>query len=191
MMSLGLEIIIGAAVLLIALAFVGYFVVVYNSLVRLKNNIKKAWGNIDVLLKQRSDELPKLIETVKGYMKYEKNVLTNVTKARTSLMKARSLPEKAKADGQLTAALKTLFAVAENYPKLEANASFIQLQGRISGLENELADRREFYNDSANEYNIRIQSFPDMIVARMLGYVTPTEMFKATEAEKKDVKVKF
>ena len=176
-MGLGLEIIIGVALLLIVLVFVGYFFVVYNGLVRLKNNIKKSLGNIDVLLKQRNDELPKLVDTVKGYMKYEKGVLTEVTKARTSMMRATTIPQKAKADGMLTNALKSLFAVAENYPKLEANASFIQLQSRISGIENELADRREFYNDSANEYNIRIQSFPDTIVARMLGYVTPEEMF--------------
>ncbi len=190
-MGFGLEIIILVAIGLIVLAFAGYFVIVYNGLVRLKNNIKKSWANIDVLLKQRNDELPKLIDTVKGYMKYEKAVLTQITKARTAVMKATTIPEKAKADNMLSAALKNLFAVAENYPKLEANASFLQLQGRISGIENELADRREFYNDSANEYNIRIQSFPDMIVAGMLGYREPEVMFKAEEAEKKDVKVSF
>ena len=171
------------------LAFLGYFVIVYNSLVRLKNNIKKSWANIDVLLKQRTDELTKLIDTVKGYMKFEKGVLTDITKARTAIMRAETIPQKARADGMLSSALKNLFAVAENYPKLEANTSFIQLQGRISGIENELADRREFYNDSVNEYNIRIQSFPDMIVARMLGWVTPEVMFKVEEADKKDVKV--
>ena len=187
----GLYLIILVVVVLVVLAFLGYFVIIYNGLVRLKNNIKKSWANIDVLLKQRSDELPKLIETVKGYMKYEKGVLTEVTKARTAVMKATTIPAKAKADGMLSAALKNLFAVAENYPKLEANNSFIQLQGRISGIENELADRREFYNDSVNEYNIRIQSFPDMIVARMLGYVTPEEMFKVEESAKADVKIEF
>ena len=190
-MSLGLEIIILVAIGLIVLAFAGYFVIVYNSLVRLKNNIKKSWANIDVLLKQRTDELTKLIDTVKGYMKFEKNVLTDITKARTAIMRAETIPQKAKADGMLSAALKTLFAVAENYPKLEANTSFIQLQGRISGIENELADRREFYNDSVNEYNIRIQSFPDMIVAGILGYTQPEVMFKVEEADRKDVKVSF
>jgi len=190
-MGFGLEIIILVAIGLVVLAFLGYFVIVYNSLVRLKNNIKKSWANIDVLLKQRTDELTKLIDTVKGYMKFEKGVLTDITKARTAIMRAETIPQKAKADGMLSAALKNLFAVAENYPKLEANTSFIQLQGRISGIENELADRREFYNDSVNEYNIRIQSFPDMIVARMLGYVTPEVMFQVAEKEKKDVKVSF
>jgi len=105
-------------------------------------------------------------------------------------MNAKTLPEKAKADGIISGALKTIFAVAENYPNLKANENFIQLQGRISGIENELADRREFYNDSVNTYNIRIQSFPDMFVARTLGYQNE-EFFKATEAEKKDVEVKF
>ena len=190
-MGFGLEIIILVAIGLVVLAFLGYFVIVYNSLVRLKNNIKKSWANIDVLLKQRTDELTKLIDTVKGYMKFEKGVLTEITKARTAIMRAETIPQKAKADGMLSAALKNLFAVAENYPKLEANTSFIQLQGRISGIENELADRREFYNDSVNEYNIRIQSFPDMIVARMLGYVTPEVMFKVEEIDKKDVKINF
>jgi len=190
-MGLGLEIIILVAIGLVVLAFLGYFVIVYNSLVRLKNNIKKSWANIDVLLKQRTDELTKLIDTVKGYMKFEKNVLTDITKARTAIMRAETIPQKAKADGMLSAALKTLFAVAENYPKLEANTSFIQLQGRISGIENELADRREFYNDSVNEYNIRIQSFPDMIVAGILGYTQPEVMFKVEEADRKDVKVSF
>jgi LemA protein len=190
-MGFGLEIIILVAIGLIVLAFAGYFVIVYNGLVRLKNNIKKSWANIDVLLKQRTDELTKLIDTVKGYMKFEKNVLTDITKARTAIMRAETIPQKARADGMLSAALKTLFAVAENYPKLEANTSFIQLQGRISGIENELADRREFYNDSVNEYNIRIQSFPDMIVAGIIGYNQPEIMFKAEEADRKDVKVNF
>jgi LemA protein len=190
-MGFGLEIIILVAIGLVVLAFLGYFVIVYNSLVRLKNNIKKSWANIDVLLKQRTDELTKLIDTVKGYMKFEKGVLTEITKARTAIMRAETIPQKAKADGMLSAALKNLFAVAENYPKLEANTSFIQLQGRISGIENELADRREFYNDSVNEYNIRIQSFPDMIVAGILGYTQPEVMFKVEEVDKKDVKVSF
>ena len=190
-MGFGLEIIILVAIGLVVLAFLGYFVIVYNSLVRLKNNIKKSWANIDVLLKQRTDELTKLIDTVKGYMKFEKNVLTDITKARTAIMRAETIPQKAKADGMLSAALKNLFAVAENYPKLEANTSFIQLQGRISGIENELADRREFYNDSVNEYNIRIQSFPDMIVAGILGYTQPEVMFKVEEVDRKDVKVNF
>lgn len=184
------EIIIMAVLALFLIGIVAYFIYVFNGLVRLKNNIKKSWANIDVLLKQRSDELPKLIESVKGYMKYEKGLLGQITEARTAFMNAKTIPQKAKADNVISGALKTLFAVAENYPNLKANENFMQLQNRISGLENELADRREFYNDSVNTYNIRIQSFPDMFVARMLKYGNE-EMFKVAEGDKKDVEVKF
>ena len=189
-MAIGIGLVILLIILLVAIAVIGYIVTIFNGLVSLKNNIKKALSNIDVLLKQRADELPKLIDTVKGYIKYEKDLLTDVTKARTQFLNAKTLPEKAAADNVLSGALKSLFAVAENYPQLKANESFKQLQERISGIENELADRREFYNDSVNTYNIRIQSIPDIIVARILGY-TAEELFKATEEEKKDVKIKF
>ncbi|MBU2561445.1 MAG: LemA family protein [Nanoarchaeota archaeon] len=182
--------IILVVVILVVVGILGYFIGIYNGLVRLRNNIKKSWGNIDVLLKQRTDELPKLIASVKGYMKHEKGVLTEITNARSAIMKAKTMPEKAAADSQISAALKTLFAVAENYPQLKANENFMHLQQRISGIENELADRREFYNDSANQFNIRIESFPDMIVANVMK-LTPKEMFKVSEEDKKDVKVEF
>lgn len=183
-------IIIGVALLLLIIIIVGSIIGLYNSLVNLKNNIKKSLANIDVLLKQRTDELPKLIASVKGYMTHEKSTLTELTKARTAMMSAKTISEKAAADNQITGALKTIFAVAENYPKLEANKSFMQLQERISGLENELADRREFYNDSVNTYNIRIEQFPAVIIANKLGY-KHEEMFKVSESDKKDVKVEF
>ncbi len=189
-MALGFEIIIWVITGLVLIAIAAYLIAIFNGLIRVKNNIKKSWANIDVLLKQRSDELPKLVNSVKGYMKHERKVLSELTKARTELLKAKTLPEKAKADGIISGALKTLFAVAENYPKLRASENFMQLQGRISGIENELADRREFYNDSVNTYNIRIQSFPDMFVARMMSY-SPEEMFKVSGEGKKDVEVKF
>ncbi len=189
-MVIGLAMVIGFAVILVALIIIGYIISLYNSLVALKNNIQKSWANIDVLLKQRADELPKLIASVKGYLKHEKSVLTDLTKARTDFLNAGSMTEKAKADNAISGALKTIFAVAENYPNLKANENFIQLQGRISGLENELADRREFYNDSVNTFNIRIQSFPDMIVAKRMALAVQ-EMFKVAEEEKKDVKVEF
>jgi LemA protein len=190
-MAIGIYLIIGLALLFVVILIFGFAIGIYNSLVRLKNNIKKAWSNIDVLLKQRADELPKLINSVKGYMKHEKGVLENITKARSALMNATTMSAKAKADNMITGALKTLFAVAENYPTLKANENFMQLQGRITGIENELADRREFYNDSTNTYNIKIQTFPDMIIAKMFGYTKPEELFKAAEEEKKDVKVEF
>ncbi len=189
-MAFGLEIIILAIVGLLLLGIIIYFVSIFNGLVRLKNNIKKSWSNINVLLKQRSDELPKLINSVKGYMKHEKGVLTKLTKARTSFLSAKTMSQKAAADNMISGALKTLFAVSENYPNLKANENFMQLQNRISGLENELADRREFYNDSVNTYNIRIESFPDMFVAGMMK-LQQKEMFKVTEKDKKDVEVKF
>lgn len=185
-----IEMVITFAVVIVLLGVVFYIISIFNGLIRLRNNIKKSWANIDVLLKQRSDELPKLINSVKGYMKHEKKVLTDLTKARTDFLKAKTLPQKAAADSVITDALKTIFAVAENYPKLRANENFMQLQTRISGIENELADRREFYNDSVNNYNIRIQSFPDMFIANMMG-CKEEQMFKASEPEKKDVKVEF
>jgi LemA protein len=189
-MANGAGIIVAVLVLLIGIGIAGYIISIFNGLIRLKNNIKKSWANIDVLLKQRSDELPKLISSVKGYMKHEKNVLSELTKARTDFLKANTMDKKASADNAITGALKTIFAVAENYPNLKANQNFKQLQKRISGIENELADRREFYNDSANNYNIRIESFPDMIIARMMNY-RGEQMFKVAEKDKKDVKVKF
>ncbi len=187
---MGVLIIVGAVVLIFVVIIIGYFISVYNSLVRLKNNIEKAWSNIDVLLKQRHDELGKLLKTVKGYMKYEEKVLTKVTEARTSFMNAKTVSDKAQADGMMAGALKSLFAVAENYPDLKANTSFIQFQDRITGLENQIADRREFYNDSVNTYNIRIEQIPDMFVARMLGY-TKKDLFVVSESDRQDVEIDF
>lgn len=190
-LDVGLEIIIAISIGIIATVFGVYTVVIYNGLVRSKNNITKSWANIDVLLKQRSDELPKLMDSVKGYMEYEKELMANLTNARTMFLNAKTIPEKIQSDNMITGALKSLFAVAENYPNLKANESFLQLQNRISGIENELADRREFYNDTANEYNIRIQSFPDMYIARTFGFKQPQTMFKVEDKEKDDVKIKF
>jgi LemA protein len=189
-MAIGIAIIIGVAIILFASIIIGWLVGMYNGLVRLKNDIEKAWSNINVLLKQRTDELPKLIASVKGYMKHEKGVLEGVTKARTAFMSAKTMSEKAGADNMLSGALKTLFAVSESYPDLKANENFMQLQSRISGLENELADRREFYNDATNNYNIKIESFPDMFVANMMK-LSKKEMFQVSEADKQDVKVEF
>jgi len=189
-MTIGIEIIILAVVVLAGIIFLSYFVYVFNELIRLRRNIDKAWANIDVILKQRHDELPKLIETCKGYMKYEKSVLEELTNLRSRWMTASTQAEKAKISDMISSGIKSLFAVAENYPQLKANENFLQLQARITGLENELADRREFYNESVNNYNIRIQSIPDMFIAKMLGY-RPLELFKAMEEERKDVEVKF
>jgi LemA protein len=175
---------------LLVFGLVAYFFIIYNGLVVLKNNIEKSWSNIDVLLKQRHDELTNVIETVKGYMNYEKDVLLKVTEARTSAIRAQTVGEKAAADEFVRESLKTLFAVAEKYPDLKANQNFMQLQGRITGLENEIADRREFYNDSVTNYNIRIASLPDVFVARILSY-QPKSLFKATDEDRKRIDVKF
>jgi LemA protein len=163
---------------------------IYNGLVRLKNNIEKSWANIDVLLKQRSDELPNLIASVKGYMAHERTTLEALTKARIDVLKEQTLSKKAVADNVITEALKTIFAVAENYPNLKANENFLKLQSRITALENELTDRREFYNDSVNIYNIRIHSIPDMVVARLLNY-TDEPWFKTLYENKAVAQVKM
>lgn len=186
----GVAILVLLIVLLVVIAIVVYTISIYNSLVRLKNDIDKAWANIDVLLKQRHDELPKLIDTCKGYMQYEQKTFELVTEARSAYQKATTGPEKAQADNMMTGALKTLFAVAENYPELKANNDFMQLQGRITEIEERIADRREFLNDSVNTYNIRIQQFPDMILAGLM-HLQLRDFFKATEEDRQDVQVKF
>lgn len=183
----------GVILLLVVLAILAgllWFVGVYNRLVRLRNDVDRSWANIDVLLRQRHDELPKLVDTCKGYMQYEQETLQRITEARSRVMSAGSVTEKAQADNLLTAALRQLFAVAENYPELKANENFRQLQGRISEIESEIAARRERYNADTNEYNIRIAQIPDAIVARLLGY-TRRELFTTSPEDRADVKISF
>jgi len=187
---MGLTILVGLVVILVVVGFIIYFITIYNSLVRLRNDIDKAWANIDVLLKQRHDELPKLIDTCKGYMQYEQKTFQLITEARTAFMKAGSVGEKAQADNLLSGALKSLFAVAENYPELKANNNFMQLQGRISELEEKIADRREFFNDDVNTYNIRIQQLPDVFIANMMS-LQRKDLFKVAEEDRRDVEVKL
>jgi len=187
---IGLTILIGLVLILFVVGIIIYFITIYNSLVRLRNDMDKAWANIDVLLKQRHDELPKLIETCKGYMEYEQKTFQLITEARTAFLKAGSVGEKAQADNMISGALKSLFAVAENYPDLKANNNFMQLQKRISELEERIADRREFFNDDVNTYNIRIQQLPDVFVARMLS-LQRRDLFKVTEEDRRDVEVKL
>ena len=173
-------------VFFIVLALIGVFVVfIYNQLVTLKHNVGKSWSNIDVLLKQRHDEIPKLIKTCEAYMKFEKDTLSRVIELRTQAQGATGVGERAGREAALSIGLQRLFAVAENYPDLKSQASFQQLQGRISELENQIADRREFYNESVNNYNIRIQSMPDLFVANFMG-LAPQEMFKIAEADRQD-----
>jgi LemA protein len=187
---MGLAILIAVIVILLVVGIFAYLITIYNSLVRLKNDIDKAWANIDVLLKQRHDELPKLIETCKGYMQYEQKTFQLVTEARTAYLKATSVAEKAQADNMISGALKSLFAVAENYPELKANNNFMQLQKRITELEEKIADRREFFNDDVNTYNIRIQQVPDVFIAGMM-HLQHRDLFKVAEEDRQDVEVKF
>lgn len=185
-MALGLILGLGGG--LLALIVVVYAIVVYNGLVRLNRNIDEAWSNIDVLRKQRADELPKLIDTVKQYMEHERGVLEDVTEARTEAQQASSPDEAGEADSQLQGALGELFAVAEDYPELKADENFQQLQARISSIEEQIADRREFYNDSVTTYNIRINQIPYNLVAGPAGY-TERDLFEVDEADLQDVDV--
>jgi LemA protein len=187
---MGIAILVGLVVILFVVGIFVYLITIYNSLIRLKNDIDKAWANIDVLLKQRHDELPKLIETCKGYMQYEQKTFQQITEARTAYQKAGSVSEKAQADNMITGALKSLFAVSENYPDLKANNNFMQLQKRISELEEKIADRREFFNDDVNTFNIRIQQFPDVLLAGMMR-LQHHDLFKVTEEDRQDVEVKM
>jgi LemA protein len=167
-----------------------YLIIAYNRLVVLRNRIDNSWAQIDVQLKRRFDLIPNLIETVKGYAKHERKVFTEVTAARTAMMNAGTLPEKAKANNALTSTLKSLFAVAEDYPKLQANQNFMMLQEELAGTESKIAYARQAYNDSVLSYNNGIQTFPTNTIASMFNF-TQREFFKTEESEKAPVKVKF
>ena len=178
------------ALLFLVIGVVLYFVSVYNGLIVVSRNIDKAWANIDVLLKQRHDEIPKLIAVCEGYMKYERETLEKITAARTACIRAKGVADSATKEGELSGLLRQLFAVAENYPDLKASQNFAQLQQRVSYLESQIADRREFYNDSVNSYNIRIHQIPDMWIAVRLN-MQDKELFKVAEGDTKDVEIKF
>jgi LemA protein len=169
-----------------------YTIVIYNNLVSVKHNVSKAWSNIDVLLKQRHDELPKLIEVCKEYMGYEKDTMERIIKARSAVASARERADVnalGAAESELRLGLGNLFALAESYPDLKANQSFQHLQSRITGLEDAIADRREFYNEAGNINNVRIEQFPDVIVARFFNF-KQAELLEFSEEEKVDVDVK-
>ena len=185
---MGIGTVIGLGVLLVVVI---YFVMLYNNLVQIKHNVSKAWANIDVLLKQRHDELPKLVETCKQYMKFEQETLQKVMEARSKVSTARetqNIGALGQAEGLLRASVGNLFAVAEAYPDLKTNQTFQQLQARISSLENTIADRREFYNESVNINNVRIEQFPDTIIAAMFSF-KPAQLLEFQTDEKADVDV--
>jgi len=161
---------VGSLLIIGLIGLIAYAIGVYNMLVRLSNNIDKAWSNIDVMLKQRHDELPKLVEVCNSYMIHERDTLEAVIKARNAYGTGRTINEKAQAENQIAGALGHLFAVAEQYPDLKANQQFSAIQQRISALESTIADRREFYNESVNVYNIAIEQIPAVWVAQQTGY---------------------
>ncbi len=177
-------------IIFIVLAFIAYIWLTYNSLVTLRERIKEALSGIDVQLKRRADLIPNLLETVKGYAKHEKEVFENVTKARSMLMKADSLPQKAAADNMLTGALKSLFAVAESYPDLKASDNFKDLQDELSDTEDKVSYSRQFYNSNVLAYNTKIQTFPATFIASQFGFKA-YEFFEADNEEKKTPKVNF
>ena len=187
---MGSSLISGLALLFFAAAVGIYAIILYNGLVRLRNENDRALANIDVLLKQRHDEIPNLVETVKGYMQHEQQTLLAVTQARAASMNAASINQKAVADVKMASALRGLFAVAENYPQLKANENFLKLQNRISELEERIADRREFFNDDVNTYNTRIGQIPDVFVASFMN-LKPRPMFQVSEGDRKQVEVSF
>jgi len=182
--------ILSLAFLFVMVGLAVYVSMIFNGLIALKNDVVKAWANIDVLLKQRHDELPNLVEVCKGYMNYERDTFEKVTRARSQYEQAVSVDQKAQADQSMTSALRGLFAVAENYPQLKANENFLKLQNRITELESEIADRREFYNDSVNSFNVRIQQLPDTMIAAFMN-LKPQSMFKVEENDKMPVKMSF
>lgn len=175
---------------IVLLLVVVIIIAIYNGLIRLRNLVKNSFAQIDVQLKRRNDLIPNLVETVKGYMKHERSVLENITKARSSLMKAETVSDKAEASNNLTKTLKSLFAVAEGYPDLKANQNFLQLQEELTGTENKIAYARQHYNDMVTNFNTKVQTFPTNVFARMLNFKEET-LFETPEEEKKPVKVSF
>ena len=176
-------------VLIVVGIIVLYLIISYNRFIVLRNRIENAWAQIDVQLKRRYDLIPNLISTVKGYVRHEKTLLTEITKARSQLVSG-SMDQKAKASNQITDALKSIFAVAENYPQLKANENFKMLQEELSGTESKIAYARQFYNDSVMSFNTKVQRFPSSIIANIFKF-DEKEFFKVEGKEKENIKVEF
>ncbi|MCL4418541.1 LemA family protein [Patescibacteria group bacterium] len=178
-------------ILIVALVLIGVFLwLIYNSLISLKMKVSEALSQIDVQLKRRADLIPNLVETVKGYAAHENELFEKVTKERSALLSAKGAMEKASANNELSQTLKSIFAVAENYPDLKASQNFSQLQEELSDTENKIAYARQFYNSNVMNYNTKIKIFPNVIFARMLNF-QPSEFFGATEGDKQPIQVKF
>jgi LemA protein len=180
-----------AILLLIVVVAVLLFVGIYNSLIRLRNQVKNAWSQIDVQLKRRHDLIPNLVETAKGYMKHERETLENITKARSAAMSAQSIGDKAKAENALSGAMGKFFLVVENYPDLKANQNFLAVQEELTSTENKIAFARQSYNDQVLFFNNKIQMFPSNMIAGMFSFKSQ-EFFEIEEKGEKAVpKVKF
>lgn len=182
---------LGLIVLVIVVVIVIVVIGIYNGLVTKQKRVNNAWAQIDVQLKRRADLIPNLIETVKGYARFEKKVLTDVTKARTAIMSAKTPAQSAKADNMLAGALKTIFAVAENYPTLKASENFKGLQEEFATTENKIAYARQFYNDSVMQFNTAIAVFPNNVFAGMFGFSKQREYFEVAGTDRKVVKADF
>ena len=174
----------------VIVALILWLISIFNSLIRLKNRAQEAESDIDVQLKRRHDLIPNLIETVKGYATHEKELLENITKARANAISAQGMNAKGKAENMLSETLKSIFAVAENYPDLKASQNFLKLQDELSDTENKIQASRRFYNTNARDFNTKIEIFPNNLVAGMLGFKN-FNFFQAEEGEKKNVEVKF
>jgi len=178
-------------VLAVVIVVILWFIALYNGLIKLKNRVDESWSDIDVQLKRRYDLIPNLVQTVKGYAKHERELFEKVTQARSQAMQAQNMHDKAKAENMLSETLKSLFAVAENYPDLKASANFAQLQDELSDTENKIQAARRFYNGLVRDYNTKIQIFPNNLFAGMLGF-GQREFFEVdSEDERKNVEVKF
>jgi LemA protein len=177
---------VGAIVIILGIILV----TIYNNLIKQRNRVENAWAQIDVQLKRRNDLIPNLVETVKGYARHEESLFENVTKARTAVMSASGINETAGASNQLSSALKSLFAVAEGYPQLQANQNFAELQKELSETEDKIAYSRQFYNDTVMKYNISIQTIPTIIVASVTGF-KKEKLFQAAPKERGTPALKF
>jgi LemA protein len=185
-----MSLVAATAIVLFLAGIAIYISILYNELIRLRNENERAFANIDVLLKQRHDEIANLVSCVKGYMNHERQTLESVTLARTASIGAASIPQKAQADLRLTGAVHALFAVAERYPGLRANQNFAALQKRISELEERIADRREFFNDDVATYNTRIGQLPELLLAWQMK-LRPRQLFQVSEQERQQVALKM
>jgi LemA protein len=179
-------IIAGVAALIIVIWFIGS----YNRFVSLRNRIEEAFSTMDVYLKKRYDLVPNLVETVKGYAEHESSTFENIVKARNMAMSAQSFEERAQGENMLSGTLKSLFALAENYPELKANQNFLDLQGQLSGIENDIVNSRKYYNAIVRDFNIAREAFPSVIVANMMR-LEKKQLFEIEDAERQNVKVQF